>query len=244
MRLLFFDLETSPNLVYTWGLFNQNIGINQIVEPTQVLCFGAQWYGESKVHFRSVHHDGREAMLKHLHELMDEADAICGWNSAGFDHPHIRREFMEARMPPPSPTKDYDLMKVAKTARWPSNKLDYVAQRLGKGSKVTHEGFALWRKCMAGDDTAWKAMKKYQIQDVKLLVDLYEDLVPWSGKKHPARNVIDGVEDGCPVCAQVDWQRRGYENLTTGKYQKFQCRNCKSWSRSKSSVFSTNMRSI
>ena len=60
MRLLFFDLETSPNLVYTWGLFNQNIGINQIVEPTRVLCFGAQWLGESKVHFRSVHHNGRE----------------------------------------------------------------------------------------------------------------------------------------------------------------------------------------
>ena len=244
MRMLFFDLETSPNLVYTWGLFNQNIGINQIVEPTQVLCFGAQWLGEKKVHFRSVHHDGKEAMLDHLHELMDEADVLCGWNSQQFDHGHIRREFIEAKMSPPSPTKDYDLMRVAKTARWPSNKLDYVAQRLGVGSKVQHEGFDLWRKCMAGEDAAWKRMRKYQIQDVKLLVELYEELKPWAPKKHPGRNVIDGVTDGCPVCGKAEWHRRGYESLSTGKYQKFQCRNCGSWSRSKSSEFSTTMRSI
>jgi hypothetical protein len=32
---------------------------------------------------------------------------------------------------------------------------------------------------MAGDDKAWKEMKKYQIQDVNLLVDLYDLLLPW-----------------------------------------------------------------
>ncbi len=32
---------------------------------------------------------------------------------------------------------------------------------------------------MEGDDKAWAEMKKYQIQDVNLLVDLYEKLLPW-----------------------------------------------------------------
>jgi len=244
MRLLFFDLETSPNLVYTWGLFNQNIGINQIVEPTRVLCFGAQWLGESKVHFRSVHHDGRDKMLEHLHELVDEADAICGWNSQAFDHPHIRREFIQAKMLPPAPAKDFDLMKVAKRARWASNKLDFVAQQLGVGSKVQHEGFDLWRKCMDGDDAAWKRMKRYQIQDVKLLAELYRELLPWAGTKHPARNVIDGIEDGCPVCASTHLIRKGYESLSTGKYQRYVCRDCGSWSRRRTAVSSTTMRRI
>jgi len=244
MRMLFFDLETSPNLVYTWGLWNQNIGINQIVEPTQVLCFGAQWLGEKRVTFRSVHHHGREKMLDDLHALMDEADAICGWNSASFDHPHIRREFIEAKMSPPSPTKDFDLMRVAKQARWPSNKLDYIAQRLDVGSKVKHEGFDLWRSCMAGDKSAWKRMKEYQIQDVKLLVDLYHELLPWSGRKHPAINAIDAVEDGCPGCGSTNLQRRGYATMTTGRYQRFQCTDCGSWSRQKTAVTATAMRAL
>ncbi len=244
MRMLFFDLETSPNLVWTFGLWNQNISIGQIVEPTKVLCFGAQFLGEKKVHFYSVHHDGQKKMREELHKLMDEADVICGWNSASFDHPHIRREFIEAKMPPPSPTKDYDLMKVAKVARWPSNKLDYVAQRLGVGKKVQHEGFQLWVKCMAGDPKAWKVMKRYQIQDVRVLVGLYEELLPWAGKKHPSRAVIDDIEDACPACGKSDFMKRGFENLSTGKFQRFQCRNCSAWSRSKSSVTSTDKRII
>jgi hypothetical protein len=62
---------------------------------------------------------------------------------------------------------------------FPSNKLDYVAQKLDVGAKVKHSGFSLWLRCMDGDKKAWKEMKEYQIQDVNLLVDLYDILLPW-----------------------------------------------------------------
>ena len=32
---------------------------------------------------------------------------------------------------------------------------------------------------MAGEDKAWREMKKYQIQDVVLLEELYQVLLPW-----------------------------------------------------------------
>jgi hypothetical protein len=32
---------------------------------------------------------------------------------------------------------------------------------------------------MAGNKKAWEEMKKYQIQDVNLLIDLYDLLLPW-----------------------------------------------------------------
>jgi hypothetical protein len=32
---------------------------------------------------------------------------------------------------------------------------------------------------MDGDNNAWKEMKKYQLQDVNLLSDLYYVLLPW-----------------------------------------------------------------
>ena len=174
------DIETTPLQVYTWGLWDQNIGINQIIKSTEMMCFGAKWLGQKSVTFRSVHHDGKKAMLEELHALMDEADALVGWNSAAFDHKHINREFLENEMTPPSPTKDLDLMTIVKANfQFPSNKLDYVAQKLGVGSKVKHSGFELWIKCMAGDDKAWREMKKYQIQDVQLLDSLYDILLPW-----------------------------------------------------------------
>lgn len=179
-KILFLDIETTPMQVYAWGLWDQNISIDQIIKSTEMLCFGARWLGEKKVIFKSVHHDGKEAMLEELHKLMSEADLLVGWNSAAFDHKHINREFLENKMSPPSPVKDLDLMSVVKANfLFPSNKLDYVAQKLGVGAKVKHSGFSLWIKCMEGDDKAWAEMKKYQIQDVNLLLDLYDILLPW-----------------------------------------------------------------
>jgi uncharacterized protein YprB with RNaseH-like and TPR domain len=180
MKILMLDIETTPMQVYTWGLWDQNIGINQIIKSTEMMCFGAKWQGKSKIIFKSVHHDGKEAMLKELHSLMEEADILIGWNSAAFDHKHIKREFLENGMTPPSTVKDLDLMSVVKANfKFPSNKLDYVAQALGVGAKFKHSGFELWIGCMDGDNKSWAEMKKYQIQDVKLLEDLYQVLVPW-----------------------------------------------------------------
>lgn len=180
MKILLLDIETTPLQVYTWGLWDQNIGINQIIKSTEMMCFGAKWLGQKSVTFKSVHHDGKKTMLEELHKLMDEADVLVGWNSAAFDHKHINREFLENGMTPPSPTKDLDLMTITKANfQFPSNKLDYVAQKLGVGSKVKHSGFELWIKCMDGDDKAWREMKKYQIQDVQLLDSLYDILLPW-----------------------------------------------------------------
>jgi len=180
MKILLLDIETTPLQVYTWGLWDQNIGINQIIKSTEMMCFGAKWLGQKSVTFKSVHHDGKKDMLEELHNLMDEADALVGWNSASFDHKHINREFLENGMTPPSPVKDLDLMTVVKANfQFPSNKLDYVAQKLGVGAKVKHSGFDLWIKCMDGNDKAWKEMKRYQIQDVQLLDSLYDILLPW-----------------------------------------------------------------
>ena len=180
MKTLYLDIETTPIKAYVWGLWDQNVSIDQIIEPTEMLCFGARWGGTKKVIFKSVHHDGKKAMLEELHSLMEEADVLVGWNSAAFDHKHINREFLENGMAPPSTVKDLDLMSIVKANfQFPSNKLDYVAQKLGVGAKVKHSGFSLWIKCMEGDAKAWAEMKKYQIQDVNLLIDLYDILLPW-----------------------------------------------------------------
>lgn len=243
MKILYLDIETTPNLAYVWGLWNQNVSINQIVSSTEMLCFGARWHGEKKVIFKSVHHDGKKAMLKEAHRLLDEADVLVGWNSKAFDSKHLKREFLEAGMKPPSPYKELDLMKAVKSQfKFPSNKLDYVAQTLNIGAKVQHSGFDLWIKCMANDAKAWKEMKKYQIQDVNLLVDLYEKLRPWI-PGHPNVNLYDGT-DGCLVCGSNRLQSRGFEVSLSGKYRRFQCQDCGKWQKSSKSEEKNDKRGI
>lgn len=230
MKILFLDIETTPNLAYVWGLWQQNVSIGQIVSSTEMLCFGARWAGQKKVIFKSVHHDGKKEMLEEVHRLLDEADVLVGWNSKAFDSKHLKREFVENGMLPPSPYREMDLMLAVKSQfKFPSNKLDYVAQKLGVGAKVQHSGFELWVKCMAGEEKAWREMKKYQIQDVDLLVDLYEILKPWI-PNHPNMN-LTSKSDGCISCGSLNLHNRGYSLTNTGRYARYCCKECGKWQR-------------
>jgi hypothetical protein len=244
MKILFLDLETSPNLAHVWGLWDQNVGINQIVSSTEVICFGARWSGQKKTMFKSVYHDGKKAMLDELHSLMEEADVLVGWNSMAFDSKHIKREFVENGYLPPSPYKELDLMRVVKDQfKFPSNKLDYVSQKLGVGAKVKHSGFDLWLGCMAGNKQAWKEMKKYQIQDVDLLLDLYKILLPWI-KNHPNVALHEDIPNGCSNCGSVQLEKRGTTRTVSNTYQRYQCKGCGKWLRGNKPIAKINYRSI
>lgn len=207
------------------------------------MCFGARWYGKNQVIFKSTFHHGKKEMLEHIHSLLDEADAVLSWNGAGFDSKHIRREFIENGMQPPSPYLEIDLMKVAKKQfKFPSNKLDYVAQALDVGKKVQHEGFQLWLDCMDGNRSAWAKMKQYQLQDVNLLIDLYEKLRPWIDN-HP--NVSSGEDDGverCVACGSAHVIINGTRVDRIGKYRRYQCQDCGKWMRGKSMIATTELR--
>jgi hypothetical protein len=243
MKILLYDLETSPLTAHTWGLWQQNVAISQILESTEVMCFGARWLDGKNVKFRSVHHHGKQAMLEKIHQLMDEADVMVGWNSASFDRKHLNREFLQAGMTPPSPSRELDLMKVVKAQfRFPSNKLDYVAQTLGVGGKVSHTGFQLWLDCMAGDDKAWRLMHKYQVQDVQLLGELYEKLKPWM-KWHPDKNIIDGTDDACTVCGG-GLRQNGTFSSNSGVYQQWVCTDCGKYHKSVKRLRTSSVRSV
>lgn len=229
-KLLVIDIETSPHLADVWGLWNQNVGLNQLRESTRLICFAAKWVGESKVFFASEFHDGQEDMLALAYRLIDEADAVVHWNGTSFDMPHLNREFIKAGSPPPSPVVEIDLMKTAKRKfRFASNKLQYVSTYLGLDGKVQHEGHTLWVKCMAGDAKAWAAMRKYNKQDVVLTEQVYERLKPWISA-HPNVNLAGG--DGCPQCGSADLQKRGFATTQVSKFQRYRCNQCGAWSRS------------
>lgn len=238
MKILLLDIESSPNTAHVWGLWQQNVSINQLMESSYVLCYAAKWLGEKEVKFDSVHQSRPKTMLKGIHGLLNDADAVVHYNGTKFDIPTLNKEFLLHNFNPPSPYKQIDLLRVVRSNfRFPSNKLDYVAQRLNLGKKHEHEGHELWVKCMNGDKDAWKRMEKYNIQDVVLLESLYGTLLPWI-KSHPNHNLFSD-DHVCPNCSSSSLQRRGTAISATGTYQRYQCRSCGTWSQSTKSIKSS-----
>lgn len=231
MKILFLDLETSPNIATVWGLWQQNIAINQLLNTSNVLCWAAAWYGEDEVIFDSVFQSKPKSMIKAIHKLLDEADVVVHYNGARFDIPVLNREFLMHGLPPPAPYQQVDLLKVARNRfRFTSNKLDFVAKQLGIEGKMKHRGHELWLKCMNRDPEAWAEMEEYNIQDVAILEEVYEAFKPWI-HNHPNRSVYDGKEK-CTTCGSSHYQHRGTAKTHAGIYQRFQCKDCGSWFRS------------
>lgn len=247
MRTLVIDIETSPNVADVWGLWQQNVSLNQLHESSKTICFAAKWTDSKKVPFHSVYADGYENMTSAMWDLLDEADAVVGWNSVSFDEKTMNNEFLRLKLGPPSPFKSIDLMRAVKrNFRLPSNKLDYVANELGHGNKLSTGGHGLWRKCLEWDPAAWKLMEKYNKQDVRLTEALYFDLLPWISN-HPNVGLYNGVNnllDVCPNCGSSQLQKRGFYTAQTTTYQKFSCTNCGRWSRSTKRVESVQIRGI
>ena len=235
MKLLMLDIETSPNTAHIWGLRDQYISPEHLLESSYVLCWAAKWHGQKQVMFSSVNDTKPKIMLQRIHDLISEADAVVHYNGSRFDIPILNKEFLLHHLAPPAPYKQIDLLRVVrKEFRFPSNKLDYVAQRLGLGKKTPHEGYQLWVKCMNKDPAAWKVMEKYNKQDVVLLEKVYQRLLPWIGKAHPNRNLYDGK--GCSVCGSHKLQKRGFSYTVTGTFQRYQCTDCGSWSKDSKAV--------
>lgn len=229
MKILLLDIETSPNVAHVWGIWQQNVGINQLMESSYVLCWAAKWLGEDELIFDSVHVSKPKKMLQRIHDLISEADAVVHYNGTKFDMPTLNKEFLLHNMNPPAPYKQIDLLRQVRSQfRFPSNKLDYVAKRLDLGKKTSHEGHELWVKCMNKDKDAWFRMEEYNKQDVVLLEKLYIRLLPWI-KSHPNHN-HQSTGHVCPTCGGTHLQKRGVAVTATSTYQRFQCRGCGSWS--------------
>lgn len=229
-RLLTLDVETRPITAYTWGLWDQRIGINQIIDGGGLLSWAAKFHGERKVYFAAEWEEGERAMVRKMHALLDEADAVLGWNSDRFDIRWLNAMFVKHGLSRPSPFVKVDLMKSVKHYLYlPSYKLDFVAGYLGVGRKVRTGGFDLWADVLAGDEKAQSLMRRYNIADTKLAEAVFDKLREKGWIKGLPNHAIDGGHV-CPHCGSEKLQARGWQHTKTRRYQRFQCRTCHSWS--------------
>ena len=241
-KILFFDIETSPNLAWVWGKYEQDvIDFNR---EWYILSFCAKWAGgttivrglpDYKIYAKNSQDDGE--IVAELWELFNEADVIVGHNGDNFDIKKTNARFVEHGFKPPKPYKTIDTLKIArKYFKFNSNSLSDLGKKLGVGEKLKTGGFDLWLKCMNKDPQAWKKLKRYNKQDVLLLEKIYLKFRPWM-TNHPNLAILSRKVDACPVCASGRLRRRGYGANRTGVYQRYVCLDCGAWSSGRSRKF-------
>ena len=239
VKLVFLDLETQSHLVRSWGLFNQNISINQIQQPGRTICAAWKWQGKKGVEFAAEWHSVDESeswfcykeFLKQLHSVLDAADVLVTYNGKRFDVPTVYKEFVLHGLPPPAPFHHIDLYQtVRRQFRFASSKLDFICQQLGLGAKTQHRGMSLWNEVEEGCPKAQRTMERYNKQDVVLLEKLYNHIKPWI-KNHPNLALLEEKQGiVCPTCGSDDIEFRGYRYTKTRRYRRFQCQSCCAWS--------------
>jgi len=234
MKILLLDVETAPNTAYVWGLWDQTISHEHVIESGHILCWAAKWFHEKTISFMSLQQSTPLAMLSGIHVLLDEAEIVVTYNGQTFDLPTLNKEFIKYGFAPPSPYKQIDLYReVKRSFRFESNKLDAVTKNLGLGRKTKHQGFELWVGCMHNDAKCWRVMETYNRQDVALLQTLYLRLRPWL-PTHPHVGLLSDKSQACPHCGvSGKMQSRGKAVARSKVYQRFQCQACSAWCRAR-----------
>jgi hypothetical protein len=244
-KILIFDLETSPNLSWTWRTWKENIAYDQILQDWFILTFSAKWLWEEKIMSErltpeEVLAEDDSRIVKLLWELVNEADIIVAHNAINFDQKRMNTRFLLNGLGIPKPYQVVDtLVHARKHLAFVSNRLDALGQILNVGKKVDTGGFLLWKQCMKGDEEALKKMELYNIGDVKLLEDVYTLLMSYI-KPHPNIGLLQPNNGKlvCATCGSDDLHEHGEYVTTASVFQAYKCGNCGSLSRSRKQLLS------
>jgi hypothetical protein len=235
-KVLVFDIETAPIIAHVWGLWENNVGLNQIQADWHILSWSAKWLhdGPEKVMYmdqrgqKNIADDTKT--LKGIWALLDEADIVITQNGKRFDQKKLNARFILNGFPPPSSYRHIDTQEIAKRYfAFSSNKLAYMSDLLCVKYKkqVNHgkfQGHELWTECLKDNLEAWKEMEHYNKYDVLALEELYHKLIVWDNRIN--FNVYhDSLETVCK-CGSKEFSKNGFYVTNTNRFQKYKCKHC------------------
>jgi hypothetical protein len=242
-RIVTLDIETAPIESYTWGLWDQNVGVNQIKSEWSVISFAAKWLDKKKIYYKDVSGRGPKkirddkALLGELWKILDAANIVVAQNGTSFDIKKINARLLMHEYERYSPIRIVDTLTASKRHfAFTSNKLEWLAKHLTDSKKNEHKefpGFELWVQCMADNPRAWKELKRYNIDDVVATEKLYKRLRPWieNHPNIPAYSISEAV--ACPKCASTNLIKSKNRITQQGSYIQYQCKDCGGYARGK-----------
>lgn len=249
-KVLIFDLETSPLRSYTWGLWNQNVGLNQIHGEWFLLSYAAKWLGEDEIFYDDmrgkVDTEDDTHLLDVMWNLLDQADIVITQNGIKFDSKKINARFILNGYKPPSSYKHIDTLQIAKkTFGFTSNKLQWMTDKLNVDfKKLDHGkffGFNLWKEMLNDNIEAWEECEEYNKYDVWSLEELYLKMAAWD-KSHPNFNLYHHESEHICRCGSKDVVRYGYAYTGKSKFQRWRCNDCGAETRDSINLFDKEKR--
>lgn len=248
-KILVLDIETAPITAYTWGLFKQNIGLNQIKSDWHIIAWAAKWVGAKEVlyddnrHAKNIQDDKR--LVEGLARLLNAADIVITQNGEQFDLKKINARAVINGLRPIKPCASTDILKEGrKVFSFTSHKLEYVADKLNKKyKKLKHNkypGFELWSAVLRGDMKAWKEMQLYTTHDVLSTEEVYLKIQGWIASQ-AISSFYDDSKMRCR-CGSTKLHKRGLAYTPSGKYQIYNCLKCGKWPRSPINLLSKEKR--
>lgn len=245
-RIGIIDLESLPILSYHFGLFDINIGIEQIVSDMCVLSWAGKFLNEPDIYSdiltsKEAPRKDDKRIVSSAHDFMSKCDIIVGHNWSNFDGKIFNTQFLLYGMNPVKYIAVDTLMVAKNNFRFSSNKLAFLNKKLGIRDKISNEGFPLWIKCHQGDQDALDEMMRYNVGDVIATESLFLKLRPYVKNINIALyNEIDEYQ--CPACGSTNLRVDGYKYLSAGKYESIRCVDCGSISRKKENLLSKDKR--
>lgn len=229
VRLLFYDVETSPMLAWVWQAKTEYVAAPMVeMDDRALLCWSAKWSDSTEVLSGRVtsteaktQDDAR--VVSKLADLMRKADYVVAHNGNRFDQKRVNTRLLLNNLPPLGNVQSIDTLSIARSSfDLPYNNLDYLAKTLGFGQKLK-TSFDLWRRAVMGDAKALKEMDTYCRQDVVLLEHVFHALAPYAKTLPRLVDAVEWREELCPYCGSKDRKRSGDHRTKVNTYPKFRC---------------------
>jgi DNA polymerase elongation subunit (family B) len=237
-----FDIETLPMRVETFSLWDQNIGVEQVIDSGMMLSWAGKYLGDGTIYSdivspsEAVNRDTKRISIS-IYEFLKNASAGIGHNLRSFDAKIINTEFLKNDIPLLR-YRIIDTLEIAKSnLRFDSNKMGYINRVLGIREKISNDGFPLWRRCGLGDEEALDTMADYNAGDVIATEELFLKLRPFIGNTlNFSTYNLDSDELACH-CGSINVKlENSFWFTNTGKYSKYRCGDCGSLLRGKKNL--------
>lgn len=231
MKRMFWDIETSPNVVLSWGAsWKERINYSNILEERKIICICWKWEGEDEVH--SLDWGKKQCDKKLLKAFIKEANKaseLVAHNGDRYDLTWLKTRCLYHRIEAFPKYITIDTLKHARSSfRFNSNRLDYIAQFLGVGKKVDTGGFQLWKDVMNAEEGALEKMVDYCKGDCIVLENVYNELKNYVPHKSHRGVLTGGKKWHCPECGSTHVGHNKTYTTMTGVIKRYmKCRSCK-----------------
>lgn len=235
-KLCLFDIETTPNIILSWGTGKQYVTYDQIIKEWKVSCIAAKLDKQSKVYTWKMNmskhdlgaydDDADRKMLESFIDFYNSCDAAIAHNGAKFDIPKMRARLVKFGLVDFDPIILDDTYLGSKKIKFNSHRLDYIGKYLNIGSKI-NVNYQLWKDVMDGSKEALSNQIKYCIGDVKLLQKVLNKLRPYLKLKQNSAIFNENINK-CPKPNCSGELGRGLirQTVSLGKRVQFRCKIC------------------